>query len=328
MDYDVIIIGAGASGVFASYEFTKMDTNAKILMIDSGNHINKRVCPISEGKVKNCIKCTPCNIMKGFGGAGSLSDGKYNITNNFGGDLYKHIGKNEALDYMEYVDKVLCDFDGQYVKLYSTSNSSIKTLAIKNDLISMEAINIRDYTLDKHRRVDDYPYGGGGGMLLTPQPIYDCYMDIKKHNKNTKLLFFSPKGRTLNNNMSYEYAKLDNITLLCGHYEGIDQRIVDMIVDEEISIGDYVLTGGELASLVFLDSVSRKISGVLSSSENVSDESFENNLLEYPQYTRPYDFMGVKVPDVLISGNHKKIDEWRKNKSLEETKEKRPDLIK
>ena len=128
--------------------------------------------------------------------------------------------------------------------------------------------------------------------------------------------------------MSYEYAKLDNITLLCGHYEGIDQRIVDMIVDEEISIGDYVLTGGELASLVFLDSVSRKITGVLSSSENVQDESFENNLLEYPQYTRPYDFMGVKVPDVLISGNHKKIDEWRKNKSLEETKKKRPDLIK
>lgn len=207
-------------------------------------------------------------------------------------------------------------------------NESIIKKAIENKIIQVNIYNIRDYSQNKHKKVDDYPYGGGGGMLMTPQPIYDCYMDIKKHNKNTKLLFFSPKGRTLNNNMSYEYAKLDNITLLCGHYEGIDQRIVDMIVDEEISIGDYVLTGGELASLVFLDSVSRKISGVLSSSENVSDESFENNLLEYPQYTRPYDFMGVKVPDVLISGNHKKIDEWRKNKSLEETKEKRPDLIK
>lgn len=207
-------------------------------------------------------------------------------------------------------------------------NESIIKNAIENKIIEVNIYNIRDYSRNKHKKVDDYPYGGGGGMLMTPQPIYDCYMDIKKHNKNTKLLFFSPKGRTLNNNMSYEYAKLDNITLLCGHYEGIDQRIVDMIVDEEISIGDYVLTGGELASLVFLDSVSRKISGVLSSSENVSDESFENNLLEYPQYTRPYDFMGVKVPDVLISGNHKKIDEWRKNKSLEETKEKRPDLIK
>ena len=207
-------------------------------------------------------------------------------------------------------------------------NESIIKNAIENKIIQVNIYNIRDYSQNKHKKVDDYPYGGGGGMLMTPQPIYDCYMDIKKHNKNTKLLLFSPKGSTLNNNMSYEYAKLDNITLLCGHYEGIDQWIVDMIVDEEISIGDYVLTGGELASLVFLDSVSRKISGVLSSSENVSDESFENNLLEYPQYTRPYDFMGLKVPDVLISGNHKKIDEWRKNKSLEETKEKRPDLIK
>ncbi len=207
-------------------------------------------------------------------------------------------------------------------------NESIIKNAIENKIIEVNIYNIRDYSRNKHKKVDDYPYGGGGGMLMTPQPIYDCYMEIKKNNENTKLFLFSPKGKTLNNNMSYEYAKLDNITLLCGHYEGIDQRIVDMIVDEEISIGDYVLTGGELASLVFLDSVSRKISGVLSSSENVQDESFENNLLEYPQYTRPYDFMGVKVPDVLISGNHKKIDEWRKNKSLEETKKKRPDLIK
>jgi len=207
-------------------------------------------------------------------------------------------------------------------------NESIIKNAIENKIIEVNIYNIRDYSRNKHKKVDDYPYGGGGGMLMTPQPIYDCYMEIKKNNENTKLFLFSPKGKTLNNNMSYEYAKLDNITLLCGHYEGIDQRIVDMIVDEEISIGDYVLTGGELASLVFLDSVSRKITGVLSSSENVQDESFENNLLEYPQYTRPYDFMGVKVPDVLISGNHKKIDEWRKNKSLEETKKKRPDLIK
>ena len=207
-------------------------------------------------------------------------------------------------------------------------NESIIKNAIENKIIEVNIYNIRDYSRNKHKKVDDYPYGGGGGMLMTPQPIYDCYMEIKKNNENTKLVLFSPKGKILNNKMSYEYAKLDNITLLCGHYEGIDQRIVDMIVDEEISIGDYVLTGGELASLVFLDSVSRKISGVLSSSENVQDESFENNLLEYPQYTRPYDFMGVKVPDVLISGNHKKIDEWRKNKSLEETKKKRPDLIK
>ena len=207
-------------------------------------------------------------------------------------------------------------------------NESIIKNAIENKIIEVNIYNIRDYSRNKHKKVDDYPYGGGGGMLMTPQPIYDCYMEIKKNNENTKLFLFSPKGKILNNKMSYEYAKLDNITLLCGHYEGIDQRIVDMIVDEEISIGDYVLTGGELASLVFLDSVSRKITRVLSSSENVQDESFKNNLLEYPQYTRPYDFMEVKVPDVLISGNHKKIDEWRKNKSLEETKKKRPDLIK
>ena len=205
---------------------------------------------------------------------------------------------------------------------------SIIKNAIENKIIEVNIYNIRDYSKNKHKKVDDYPYGGGGGMLMTPQPIYDCYMDIKKNNSNTKRLYFSPKGKTLNNDMSYEYAKLDNISLLCGHYEGIDQRIVDMIVDEEISIGDYVLTGGELASLVFLDSVSRKIEGVLSSNENVSDESFENSLLEYPQYTRPYDFMGVKVPDILISGNHKKINDWRKIKSLEETKSKRPDLIK
>ncbi|EJP20332.1 tRNA (guanine(37)-N(1))-methyltransferase [Peptostreptococcaceae bacterium AS15] len=207
-------------------------------------------------------------------------------------------------------------------------NESIIKNAIENKIIQVNIYNIRDYSKNRHKKVDDYPYGGGGGMLMTPQPIYDCYMDIKKNNPNTKLLFFSPKGKTLNNSMSYEYAKFDNITLLCGHYEGIDQRIVDMIVDEEISIGDYVLTGGELASLVFLDSVSRKIDGVLSSSENVSDESFENSLLEYPQYTRPYDFMGVKVPDILISGNHQKINDWRKIKSFEETKKKRPDLIK
>lgn len=205
---------------------------------------------------------------------------------------------------------------------------SIIKNAIENKIIEVNIYNIRDYSKNKHKKVDDYPYGGGGGMLMTPQPIYDCYMNIKKNNSNTKLLYFSPKGKTLNNDMSYEYAKLDNISLLCGHYEGIDQRIVDMIVDEEISIGDYVLTGGELASLVFLDSVSRKIEGVLSSNESVSDESFENSLLEYPQYTRPYDFMGVKVPDILISGNHKKINDWRKIKSLEETKSKRPDLIK
>ena len=143
-----------------------------------------------------------------------------------------------------------------------------------------------------------------------------------------KIIYFSPKGRTLDNNIVYEYSKIKNLTLLCGHYEGIDQRIIDTIVDEEVSIGDYVLTGGELPSLVLLDSVSRKIEGVLSSNDNVSDESFEKNLLEYPQYTRPSIFMDIKVPDVLLSGNHKNIKSWRQNKSLEITKIRRPDLLK
>lgn len=142
------------------------------------------------------------------------------------------------------------------------------------------------------------------------------------------MIYFSPKGKVLNNKLSYEYAKYDNITLLCGHYEGIDERIIDMIVDEEISIGDYVLTGGELPALVFLDTVSRKIDGVLSSQDNVQDESFEDGMLEYPQYTRPVEFNGMKVPDVLLSGNHQNIYKWRKEQSLEITKKRRPDLMK
>ncbi len=207
------------------------------------------------------------------------------------------------------------------------SQSIIKN-AIEKNIISVNIYNIRDYSTNKHKKVDDYPYGGGCGMVMTAQPIYDCFMDVKKDNADTKLIYFSPKGRTLDNNIVYEYSKIKNLTLLCGHYEGIDQRIIDIIVDEEISIGDYVLTGGELPSLVLLDSVSRKIEGVLSSNDNVSDESFENNLLEYPQYTRPSIFMDIKVPDVLLSGNHKNIEIWRQNKSLELTKIRRPDLLK
>ena len=174
--------------------------------------------------------------------------------------------------------------------------------------------------------MDDYPYGGGGGMLMTPQPIYDCYMDIKKNNSNTKLLYFSPKGKTLNNDMSYEYAKLDNISLLCGHYEGIDQRIVDMIVDEEISIGDYVLSSGDLPSLVLMDSVTRIKEGVIKK-ESFETDSFYNGLLGFPQYTRPSEIEGYEVPEVLRSGNHAKIDEYRLLKSIEKTTENRPDLM-
>lgn len=212
--------------------------------------------------------------------------------------------------------------------IYSYVSSSIIFNAIKNGIIKVNVYNIRDYSKNKHKKVDDYPFGGGKGMLMTPQPIYDCYMDIKRKNPTTKLIYFSPKGKVLDNNMCIKYSKMDNITFLCGHYEGIDQRIIDLIVDYEVSIGDYVLTGGELPALVMLDSISRKVDGVLSSKESVETESFENNLLEYPQYTRPQEFNGVKVPDVLVGGNHQEIDKWRKQQSIILTKKLRPDIIK
>lgn len=211
--------------------------------------------------------------------------------------------------------------------IHSYINESIIKNAIEKDIIKVNIYNIRDYSENKHKKVDDYPYGGGGGMIMTPQPIYDCYMNIKEKYPDTKLIYFSPKGKTLNNDMAYRLSKYDSLTLLCGHYEGIDQRIIDMIVDEEISIGDYVLTGGELPALVLIDSVSRKINGVLSSQDNVEDESFENNLLEYPQYTRPPIFKDLEVPKVLLSGNHKNIEDWRLEQSIKITKLRRPDLL-
>lgn len=211
--------------------------------------------------------------------------------------------------------------------IYGYAGTSIIYNAIKNKLIKVNVYNIRDYSKNKHKKVDDYPYGGGTGMLMTPQPIYDCYSDIKKKNPDTSLIYFSPKGRVHDNEISKQFAKLSNLTFLCGHYEGIDQRIIDTIVDYEISIGDYVLTGGELPALVMLDSIARKIDGVLSSKENVESESFENSLLEYPQYTRPQDFLGQKVPDVLLSGNHEEIYKWRQNEAKKLTKALRPDLI-
>lgn len=208
------------------------------------------------------------------------------------------------------------------------STSIIKN-AIDNGIIKVNVFNIRDFSDDKHKKVDDYPYGGGSGMLMTPQPIFSCYEYIKKNiTPDTKLVYFSPKGKLWNNHLAKEYSKATSYTFLCGRYEGIDQRIIELIVDEEISIGDYVLTGGELASLVVIDSISRKIEGVLSSSESVSKESLENNLLEYPQYTRPRVFMGLEVPDILLSGNHGEIEKWREDKSRELTIKKRPDLLK
>lgn len=208
-------------------------------------------------------------------------------------------------------------------------SESIVGRAREKGLIDISAVNIRDYTLDKHNRVDDAPYGGGMGMLMQTQPIYDCYLDVcSGFEKKPHLIYLSPQGKTLTQQRVKELALLDGIVLLCGHYEGVDERVLEEIVDEEISIGDYVLTGGELPALVLSDAIARMIDGVLPNEEAISLESHYNGLLEYPQYTRPYEWHGKKVPEVLISGHHENIDRWRREKSLETTLKKRPELLK
>ncbi|MBQ8163938.1 MAG: tRNA (guanosine(37)-N1)-methyltransferase TrmD [Clostridia bacterium] len=202
--------------------------------------------------------------------------------------------------------------------------------AQKSGAIEVACHNIRDYSEDKHRRVDDTPYGGGKGMLMMAPPIYNCYEAILNKRKDVvgkrKVIYMSPAGKLLNQTIAEELSECEHLVILCGHYEGVDRRIIDEIVDEEISIGDYVLTGGEIPACILVDSVSRLVDGVLSAPECYLDESITGGLLEYPQYTRPYEFHGIKVPDVLISGHHENIDKWRKERSIEITKEKRPDL--
>jgi tRNA (guanine37-N1)-methyltransferase len=206
-------------------------------------------------------------------------------------------------------------------------NESIIGRAQENGLVEVKAINIRDYSKDKHRKVDDYPYGGGTGMVMMCQPVLDAYNDIASgYEKKPKVIYMSPQGRVLTQDIAKELSKEDHLILLCGHYEGIDERIIEEIVDEEVSIGDYVLTGGELPAMVLIDCVSRLIPGVLSSEVSFSDESHFNGLLEYPQYTRPAEYEGKKVPDILLSGHHANIEKWRAEQSLERTKSKRPDL--
>ena len=207
-------------------------------------------------------------------------------------------------------------------------NESIIGRARKSGFVEIECFNIRDYTKDKHRRVDDYPFGGGDGMILQAQPIYDCYMSIieKKPNK-PHCIYMSPQGKVLTQKRAVELSKLDDIVILCGHYEGVDQRALDSIVDEEISIGDYVLTGGELPACVLVDAVCRLVPGVLAADSAFSNESHFDGLLEHPQYTRPAEVLGQKVPEVLISGHHENIEKWKKEQSLEITKKKRPDLL-
>lgn len=194
--------------------------------------------------------------------------------------------------------------------------------------VEINAIDIRDYTKDKHRRVDDKPYGGGMGMIMQPQPIYDCFNALcDEIGTRPHLLYMTPQGTTLTQQRVKALAKLDNIAILCGHYEGIDQRIIDELEPEEISVGDYVLTGGELPALIVADSVSRMIEGVLSDSECFEDESHYNSLLEYPQYTHPASWNGREVPEVLLSGHHANVDKWRHEQSLKRTYERRPDML-
>ena len=207
---------------------------------------------------------------------------------------------------------------------------SIMKRAIEKGIIEVFVYNIRDFSANKHKKVDDYPFGGGAGMLMTPQPIYDTYKNIVgTHNiENPRVIYLTPKGKTLKQGIVKGFSKEEDIILLCGHYEGIDQRIIDLIVTDEISIGDYVLTGGELPALILVDAIARLIPGVLNQNESFEDESFENDLLEYPHYTRPREFMGLNVPDVLLSGNHQKIEAWRKEQAIEITKKRRKDLYK
>ena len=213
-----------------------------------------------------------------------------------------------------------------FPEMFESLNESIIGRAKEKGLIEINLINIRDFSKDKHKKVDDTPYGGGAGMVIRPDVVYDAYSSIKDR-ENAKVIHLSPQGKVLNQEKVKELSNENHLILLCGHYEGIDQRVLDEIVDEEISIGDYVLTGGELPAMVVIDSVSRYVKGVLNN-ESIKEESFSNNLLEYPQYTRPEEFRGRKVPEVLISGHHENIKKWRDEKSLEITKIKRPDLLK
>lgn len=208
-------------------------------------------------------------------------------------------------------------------------NTSIIGRAQEKGILSVETINIRDFTMDKHKKVDDYPYGGGAGMLMQAQPVYDAYLHVVKKIKTRqrpRVIYVTPQGKTFKQEMAKEFALEQDLVFLCGHYEGIDERVLEEIVTDYVSIGDYVLTGGELAAMVMIDSISRMVPGVLSNKESGETESFSDNLLEHPHYTRPEVWRGKEVPQVLLSGHHKRIEEWRKEQSLERTRIRRPDL--
>ena len=212
-----------------------------------------------------------------------------------------------------------------FPEMFEAVKQSILGKAIEKGLININLVNIRDFSKNKHKKVDDTPYGGGAGMVIRPDVVYDAYKSV--YDEDAKVVYLTPQGKTLNQKIVEDLSKEKHLILLCGHYEGIDQRVIDKIVDEEISIGDYVLTGGEIPAMVLIDSVSRYTQGVLSQ-ESIKEESFSKGMLEYPQYTRPEIFEGEKVPEVLLSGHHGNIDNWRKEQSIKITKQKRPDLLK
>lgn len=208
-------------------------------------------------------------------------------------------------------------------------NTSIIGRAIDAGLLEINAVNIRDYSTNKHMKVDDYPYGGGAGLVMQPEPVYRAYKDLTKNmKKKPRVVYLTPQGTTFHQKMAKELAKEEELVFLCGHYEGIDERVLEEIVTDYVSIGDYVLTGGELPAMVMIDSISRLVPGVLHNDDSAGNESFENGLLEYPQYTRPPVFLDKEVPEVLLSGHHENIRKWRHEQSVKRTKERRPDLWK
>lgn len=212
-----------------------------------------------------------------------------------------------------------------FPEMFIPLKTSIIGRAVDSGKLQIQIVDIRDYTLDKHKKCDDTPFGGGAGMVMMAQPIADAIKAVDGEH-TAKRIYLSPKGRTFNQSVVTEYSKLGDILLLCGHYEGVDQRVLDLYIDEELSLGDFVLTGGEIPAMAVVDAVARYVDGVING-DSLAQESFASGTLEYPHYTRPQEFEGLKVPQVLLSGNHAKIDEWRAQKSLEITKKNRPDLL-
>ena len=213
-----------------------------------------------------------------------------------------------------------------FPEMFAPLKTSLIGKAVENNKVKINIIDIRPFSAEKHKKTDDYPFGGGDGMVMTPQPLYDAIMSVK--NENSHVVYMSPKGRVLTQNIVKEFAtNYEHLILVCGHYEGIDERVITLCVDEQISIGNYVLTGGEIPAMALTDAILRYVPNVLHNEHSTEDESFSDNLLEYPQYTRPREFMGLSVPDVLVNGNHKEIEKWKLASKLEETKKYRPDLL-